>query len=367
MVISYKVRSERPDPSLTVFEETLSFRDGFRRVNIPSSVGEGKLVALHFADDFHINFQFYRLDVPLEVIKEHSPEPNDLVYFVFYQLQLPETAWFRGEEVIYDQEGVNIYTQSIDAILRFPAGTQRNVVCLRISRRRLQEMLGGHDQDYLNELLRPSNSFFINERLSTEMRSVIGELQVPPAARGLEQLFYHTRILQLIYLLMEQLNKRVFLPNRISDPVLIARVFNARTLLVQDLSSPPTIASLARDVLLSESQLKHSFREMFGVSIYQYFQRMRLEKARQLLAEKGRTVKEVAYELGFTNTGHFSRLFERAFHIKPKKFQLDRPAPSFPPDPTLFSSSWAIYPRIEQVSLQTDPGYLRSAARKEKL
>jgi AraC-like DNA-binding protein len=72
---------------------------------------------------------------------------------------------------------------------------------------------------------------------------------------------------------------------------------------------------------------------MFGVSIYQYFQRMRLEKARQLLAENNRTVKEVAYELGFTNTGHFSRLFERTFHVKPKRFQLDRPVL---PDPTLF-------------------------------
>jgi len=325
MVISYKVKSDRPDPSLTVFEETLSFRSGFRQVEIPSSVGEGRLIALHFGDDFHVNFQFYRLDVPLEVIKEHSHDPHDLVYIIFYQLDLPETAWFRGEEVVYEQEGVNIYTQSIDVTLSFPAHTRRNVVCLRISRKLLQGLLGNHDEDYLGELLRPSNSFFINERLTTEMRSVIGELQVPPAVRGLEQLFYHTRVLQLIYLLMEQLNKRAFLPNRNDDPLLIARIFNARALLVQDLSSPPTIASLARHVLLSESQLKQSFREMFGVSIYQYFQRMRLEKARLLLAGKGRTVKEVAYELGFTNIGHFSRLFERAFHVKPKRFQLDRP------------------------------------------
>jgi len=326
MIISYKVRSDKPDPSLALFEETLSFRDGFRHVRIPSSVGEGGLTALHFADDFHVNFQFYRLDVPLEVIKEHSEEPNDLVYIVFYQLQLPETAWLRGEEVAYEQEGVNIYTQSIDVTLKFPAHTRRSVVCLRISRRRLQEMLGCDDEDYLGELLRPSNTFFINEQLSEDMRNVIGELQVPPAAAGLQQLFYHTRVLQLVYLLMEQLNKRAFLPNRNSDPILIARIFNARTLLMRDLSSPPTITSLAREVLLSESQLKQSFREMFGVSIYQYFQRARLEKARTLLAEKDRTVKEVAYELGFTNTGHFSRLFERTFHVKPKRFQLDRPS-----------------------------------------
>jgi AraC-like DNA-binding protein len=75
---------------------------------------------------------------------------------------------------------------------------------------------------------------------------------------------------------------------------------------------------------MSESQLKQSFREVFGVSIYQYFQQERLERAKQLLSENNRTVKEVGYELGFTNIGHFSRLFERIYHVKPKKFQIDR-------------------------------------------
>ena len=353
MIISYKVKSDKPDPSLSIFEETLSFRDGFKHVDIPSTVGEGRLVALHFADDFHVNFQFYRLDVPLEVIKEHSQSAMDMIYIVFYQLELPEKAWLRGEEVAYDSEGINIYTQSIDAVLRFPANTHRKVVCLRISRDKLQGMLGNPDVDVLdvlNEWLKPTNSFFIHENMTAEMRSVISELQLPPASKPLQQLFYHTRILQLIYLLMEQLNKRVFLPSRNNDPVLIARVFNARTFLLRDLSAPPTIANLAREALLSESQLKQSFREMFGLSIYQYFQRMRLEKGRQLLAEGGKTVKDVAYELGFINVGHFSRLFERMFHIKPKRFQLDRPSllpivlptvlqtPAELPESTIFSS-----------------------------
>ncbi|HXO74010.1 MAG TPA: helix-turn-helix transcriptional regulator, partial [Puia sp.] len=118
-------------------------------------------------------------------------------------------------------------------------------------------------------------------------------------------------------------NKRTIAPNKNSDPDLIARMFQARSLLVSDLSAPPTIASLARSILMSESQLKQSFREIFGVSVYQYFQNARLEKARQLLAANKKTVKEVGYELGFTNIGHFSRLFERAYHVKPKKFQLE--------------------------------------------
>jgi AraC-like DNA-binding protein len=330
MLIRYKVNSGTTDQlgskgldsELEMFEDVLGFRDGFCFVNVPASIGEGSLAALDLNGEFHANFQFYRLDVPLQVIKEATGDPFDYVQIVFYDLSIPEKAYIEGNEVIYDQ-GVNVYTQSINARLEFPAHTQRNVVCVRIVRSCLESLLGEGHRAYLNELLAHGQSFFIHEQLSEAMRSLLFELKLPPAERALQRLFYHVRVMQLIYLLMEQLNKRAIAPNKNSDPDLIARIFKARSLLVNDLSAPPTISGLARSVLMSESQLKQSFREIFGVSIYQYFQNTRLEKARQLLAANKHTVKEVGYELGFTNIGHFSRLFERTYHVKPKKFQLE--------------------------------------------
>lgn len=326
MIITYKVSSPYPDPSVTIFEETLAFKDGFRHSKVPASIGHGTLTALEINPDFHINVQSYQLDVPLEVIKSYHDNVSDYIHIVFYRLRLPETAFISGTEILYGDEGINIYGQYIDAILRFPAHTERHVICMRISRSRLMAMLGCQQPQYVDTLLQPGSDFFIQEQQSPEMRSLLDELKLPPPTRALQQMFYHTKMMQLLYLLMERLNKRAFAPNRNGSAEHIARIFKARQMLVKDLSTPPTIASLARGVLLSESQLKQSFREMFGVSIYQYFQQARLEKARQMLAENRSTVKEVGYELGFTNIGHFSRLFERAFHVKPKQFQLGLPA-----------------------------------------
>ncbi len=324
MLIQYKIGAGHPGPDLKAFEETLAFPEGFHNVKVPAFVGEGVLTALEINNDFHANFQFYRLNVPLQVIKKATEDPSDCVYIVFFQLDLPETAYIQENEVVYDHDGVNVFTQAIDVVLKFPPHSSRNVVCIRIGRSRLESILGEGHRAYLNNLLRQENSFFIHEPMSVEMRGLLHELRAQPPA-ALRQLFYHAGVMQLLYLLMAQLNKRTIEPNRHGDPVHIARIFQARALLVSDLSSPPTIASLARNVLMSESQLKQSFREIFGISIYQYFQLMRLEKARQLLAANNRTVKEVGYELGFTNIGHFSRLFERIYHEKPKKFQLRLP------------------------------------------
>lgn len=323
MKIRYTVRCDEPDDSIRAFEETLSFGNGFREIAVGPSIGEGRLTALEIDTDFHVNFQFCTLRAPLQVTKEWQGDASSYVTMAFYDLQVPQKAYFRGDEMVYDQEGVNLYSGGIDMTLLFPAHTERNVVCVRIRRHKLEALLGGRENEYLSEWLQ-SGQFFLNEGLSPAMRRVLDELRQYPEGKTLGPLFYHTRTLELIYLLLEQLSKRTSAPCRSTDPVHLAQIFKAKQLLIEDLSEPPTIAALAGSVLLSESQLKQSFREVFGVSIYQYFQQTRLEKAKQLLADNKRTVKEVGYELGFTNIGHFSRLFERVYHVKPKRFQLEQ-------------------------------------------
>jgi AraC-like DNA-binding protein len=327
MRIRFTVKTDNRDDSLRAFEETLSFGKGFRELAVSESMGTGRLTALEIDADFHVNFQFYRLRAPLEIVKEWQEDSSSFVTIAFYDLQIPQKAYFRGEELVYDQEGVNIYSGGMDITLLFPAHTERNVVCLRIRRHKLEALLGGREREYLSEWLQ-SGQFFLNESLSPAMRRVLMELRQYPEGAAVRQLYYHTRTLELLYLLLERLNNRTGAPYGSTDPLHLAQIFKAKSLLIQDLSEPPTIAVLASSVLLSESQLKQSFREVFGASIYQYFQQTRLEKARELLAENKRTVKEVGYELGFTNIGHFSRLFERVYHVKPKKFQLELREPA---------------------------------------
>lgn len=325
MSVRYTIKCEQDDPLLRPFEETMSFVQGFRQMAVPASVGSGQLTALEIDPEFHVNFQFYRLSAPLEVTKEWQGNGEHFVTIAFYDLELPQKAWtwLRGNEVVYDQQGVNIYTGATNLTMLFPANTERNVVCIRITRKKLESILGDEHREYLQELLRGEGQFFLHEPLTPVMRSLLGELKQPPGAKGLLQLYYHTRTLELLYLLLEQLTRRTGGACKTTDPEHIAQIFQAKTLLIRDLSEPPTIAALASAVLMSESQLKQSFREVFGVSVYQYFQQERLERAKQLLSENNRTVKDVGYELGFTNIGHFSRLFERSFHVKPKKFQID--------------------------------------------
>lgn len=71
---------------------------------------------------------------------------------------------------------------------------------------------------------------------------------------------------------------------------------------------------------MSESKLNRVFRQIFGNSIYNYYQNLRVNEAAYLIKEEKLSVSEAGYRLGFTNLSHFTRIFERHLGLKPKKY-----------------------------------------------
>ncbi len=95
------------------------------------------------------------------------------------------------------------------------------------------------------------------------------------------------------------------------------KLVKARDILMSHLDSPVTIKELARMVAMNECYLKKGFKAMFGTTIYDYFQKERMERARFLLNEKGLPVSEVAIMMGYSCISHFSTAFKKHTGIKP--------------------------------------------------
>ena len=91
----------------------------------------------------------------------------------------------------------------------------------------------------------------------------------------------------------------------------------ARELLLQDLSSPPTIAQLSRETGLNQLKLKRGFKTLFGSSIYNLFLQERMNHARHLLRQH--KVGETAQLLGYSNASHFSKAFQNQFGVSPSE------------------------------------------------
>jgi AraC family transcriptional regulator len=95
------------------------------------------------------------------------------------------------------------------------------------------------------------------------------------------------------------------------------KITKAREVLLQHIGEPLTIKALSRKVAINECYLKKGFKEMFGTTIFDFYQSQRMEHAKYLLYDKGLSVTEVAMLLGYSSISHFSTAFKKHTGIKP--------------------------------------------------
>lgn len=91
----------------------------------------------------------------------------------------------------------------------------------------------------------------------------------------------------------------------------------AREILLKHISEPLTIKELSRKVAINECYLKKGFKEMYGTTIFDFFQSQRMEHAKYLLYEKGLSVTDVSLLLGYSSISHFSTAFKKHTGLKP--------------------------------------------------
>lgn len=88
----------------------------------------------------------------------------------------------------------------------------------------------------------------------------------------------------------------------------------------QNINTRVTVTELSELVQLSASYLSRTFKETTGYSIIEYFNKIKIDKAKEQLIEGGKKVKEVARELGFIDEFYFSRIFKKLEGISPAEF-----------------------------------------------
>lgn len=86
-----------------------------------------------------------------------------------------------------------------------------------------------------------------------------------------------------------------------------------------NLTKQLNIDELSRQACMSRSKLYIEFKKQLGCTPSEYLQQSRLKLAAEEL-QKGKTVTEVCYNVGFTDLSHFSRRFTRFFGCPPSQY-----------------------------------------------
>ncbi len=101
------------------------------------------------------------------------------------------------------------------------------------------------------------------------------------------------------------------------DSELVAK---AKSFMEENLQTCLTLEELCRVLHVGRSRLQKLFRQQTGGGPMDYFNQCKIQAAKGLLREGGRTVTEIAESLGFSSLYYFSRQFKKGTGMSPREY-----------------------------------------------
>ena len=63
------------------------------------------------------------------------------------------------------------------------------------------------------------------------------------------------------------------------------------------------------------------FKESTGINISEYVNRLRVEMAKTALQFTDKSITDIGYEVGFSDTAYFTRMFKKCIGVTPKEYR----------------------------------------------
>lgn len=82
-----------------------------------------------------------------------------------------------------------------------------------------------------------------------------------------------------------------------------------------------TVSSIAEDMGIKLPYLSKRFKEEAGISIKEYIQKEKLREAEKLMRHTDMSITQIAYQLGFSDASHFTRVCKAYKNCTPKELK----------------------------------------------
>lgn len=305
---------------ITRFAQRLGTEARNGRVDIPANFGHGYCAGYVFNENIRLLISNYELKEEMMVDNPEIDVARRMIFFKFQHVfTVPVVTG-----AIQNPTGppsVLVATSRINTDKVIAIHSNTAVINIEVDAHYLAGLFDLRGKSaVLQSLVNNNQPLLFEQIINTSLQRVVHEITSVKVHPLFELYYLKIKAEELICHLLMELEKRdekqVYALN--NDDILA--VYKAKELMLKQLDIPPVIYDVARSVNMSPTKLKRLFRQIFGNSIFQYFQERRMEEAARLLNEKRMPVSAVGYQLGFSNLGHFARVFQKHMGINPKKY-----------------------------------------------
>jgi AraC-like DNA-binding protein len=291
-----------------------------RRLEIPSSFGKGYCAGYVFNENIRLLISNYELN---EVIAIENPEVNASGRMIFFKFQnifpIPENL--SAEMQLKAIPSVLVATSRMNTDDIISIHTNTATINIEVDANYLNNLFDLSEKSpVLQSLLRNAQPLLFEQIIYPSLQKIVDEIMTETVDITFELFFMRIKAEELVCRLLMELEKRDEKHLYALNSHDIQTIYKVKELVLERLDTPPVIKQLAAYANMSPTKLKRLFKQIFGNSIFSYYQVFRMKEAANLLKEEKLSVSDVGYKLGFINLSHFSRVFKEHIGMKPKQY-----------------------------------------------
>ncbi|MDJ0595444.1 MAG: AraC family transcriptional regulator [Pleurocapsa sp. MO_226.B13] len=286
----------------------------------PEPLGQGTVREIKLRDGLELEIVDLRLQDSFRVEEPEEPSGYRYHFHLLGQHQDYDTVANNREFVIYG-------AGCKPADSRYAPPQTALEVTVWANPERLSSFVGDEDKQLpksLQHLIRSNNQIRYTRvgKITPRLEAVLWQIIRCPYQGITKRIYLEGKILDLMSLVIAQ-EVEIYQGERSLKNLnsgTVDRIHYARSILLQNISNPPTIAELAKRVKLNEYTLKSGFHRCFKTTIFRYLHEHRLEQAQQLLSTGDMTVTEVMNAIGDRDRHYFAKAFRKRYQVNPRDY-----------------------------------------------
>ncbi len=293
-------------------------------ITLISPVGTGIIKLLHLADDLQVlvaDATFYQ---HVLAKRDYSEKRYYILHFDDLYIQHSATFSVDGEKLHKTNTRHSVARLTSNVFFNteeIAANTPFKTIKIFFSEAWLKKYLGlDAAENGLEKYVSLKTASFDIEKLDADYLRLMDELWHAEKGDTLQNIFLQNRVTLLMELFFTRLTQKLqhlHLHHTLNESD-VERVAEVEKIITAGYSSTPlTIDELACKINMSSTRLKTNFKLLYGDSIYAYYQKMRLQKARELLLSGRYTINKVAHAVGYASTSNFILAFKKQFNQLP--------------------------------------------------
>jgi AraC-like DNA-binding protein len=225
-------------------------------------------------------------------------------------------------ENVLHERGFNIeYAPLLRQTLRLRAGQTYTCVEFHLSPNAFVDWMSFFKgvEEFLHrvKMQQPSRLGRKNGIAGAELLTLVDDLLYCTYTAAIRRKYLTYKLMELLFLSLDQLTGPSFSNAVFLSEISVARIYEARDILIGNLARRYTLKELGSMVGLNPWQLKTGFKAIFSLTIADYLQETRMQKARLLLEETDLPVARIADIVGYTHPFAFSSAFRKYYGYAP--------------------------------------------------